>query len=144
MMSLADSLLKDPRLEAVTGDFLSNKNIFTYWTSGSPEQATKNRLKQLKAQLSLEAREKLKGSGAVSDFESRTLERSVSALDGNLRPADSRKELARLKGSLANASGLPALVKVTNPRTGESSLLMAYRENVNQALIDGMEVDYTY
>lgn len=50
---------------------------------GKSAQA-KNKYQQVKGLLSLEGRQKLKGSGAISDFEARTLEQASSALGRNL------------------------------------------------------------
>ncbi len=50
---------------------------------------------------SLENREKLKGSGAISDFESKTLERAGSVLaNPRVSPAAARKALADVRGVL--------------------------------------------
>ena len=63
---------------------------------GADAQLTRNQYEQLKGLLSLENREKLKGSGAISDFESRTLEKAASALGQNLSEAQFRQVLDEL------------------------------------------------
>lgn len=61
---------------------------------GSAAQQTKNDWENLKAMLSLESREKLKGSGAISDFEAKVLERAASlGLGTNLSETQFRERL---------------------------------------------------
>lgn len=103
---------------------------------------TKNQYQQLKGLLALDSREKLKGSGAVSDFESRTLERSASSLGRNLGEDDFKAELNKIKGVFQNAAGLPANVIVTNPANGEQHPTQLSREDINSAIGQGFNVDY--
>lgn len=72
---------------------------------GTRVQKAVNLDDQLKGLLSLENREKLKGSGAISDFESRTLEKAASAIGRNLKDTDYRSELKKLKTELE--TGVP-------------------------------------
>lgn len=60
---------------------------------------------QLKGILALDNREKLKGSGAISDFESKTLERAASSLNQDLSDDDFRKTLENLKNDLVKGTG---------------------------------------
>lgn len=60
----------------------------------------RNQYKQLKGILSLEGRQKLKGSGAISDFEFRVLENAASALGRNLTVSDFQKELKKVSDIL--------------------------------------------
>lgn len=109
---------------------------------GSKAQYVKNQIDQLKGFLSLENRTKLKGSGAISDFESRTLEKAASALGTNLSEKDFARELSKIKGVLGTSAGLNASVLITNPKTGESQLISANRQGINSAITDGMIVEY--
>jgi hypothetical protein len=68
---------------------------------GTEVQLTKNLYDQLKGILSLENRTLLEGSGAISDFEARTLEKAASSLGRNLSDADFISELTKLKTDLA-------------------------------------------
>lgn len=59
-------------------------------------QYTKNMFNQLVGLLSLENRQKLKGSGAISDYESKVLERAATALGTNLNNEDFGRELQNI------------------------------------------------
>lgn len=88
--ALVQSILEDPKLDTVTGI----KGIGTLLPGSA---LVKNRIDQLKSLLSLEGREKLKGSGAISDFEARLLSASASALGRNLSNEDMRTVLMDIK-----------------------------------------------
>lgn len=60
---------------------------------GTQAAMTKNYYDQLKGLLSLENRQKLKGSGAISDFEAKTLDQAASALGRNLSETQFRNIL---------------------------------------------------
>ncbi len=81
---------------------------------GSDYQRTKNIYDQLKGLLSLENRSMLKGSGAISDYEAKTLERAASSLGTNLGNKDFKSELAKLKAELM-AQPAPQGVLTTAP-----------------------------
>lgn len=68
---------------------------------GTHAKRTEAVYNQLKGLLSLDNRSKLKGSGAISDFEARTLERAASSLDRNMSDDDFRKTLKELRDKLA-------------------------------------------
>ena len=138
LLSLTDEILQSPYMGQVFG----LKNPFTYYTPGSNEQIVKNQVQQLKGNLSLENREKLKGSGAVSDFEFKVLSQAASALNKNLSNVDAEKELKKIKGVFQTAAGLPTTVKIKDPSTGKSVTVQATRETINQAIIDGAVVEY--
>lgn len=137
-LQLTKNIIDSPYREQVFG----LKNPLTYWTPGTNEQYVKNQVNQLKSSLSLENRDKLKGSGAVSDFESKTLERASTALAGNLNDTDSLKELNKIKGVFETASGGTAKVKITDPDTGQSAIVNADRAGIEQAIADGADVEY--
>jgi len=67
---------------------------------GTDAQKTKNLYDQVKGMLSLENRNLLKGSGAISDFESKTLEKAASSLGRNLSDKDFKATLQDLKVDL--------------------------------------------
>lgn len=56
----------------------------TAWIPGSEGALALNTYEQLRGLLSLENREKLKGSGAISDFEAKVLDKAASRLGRNL------------------------------------------------------------
>src|SRR3990167_3469511 len=60
----------------------------------------KNIYDQIKGMLSLENRQKLKGSGAISDFEARTLERAASSLGRNQSDEEFMNTLRQLQSDL--------------------------------------------
>ena len=136
-ITLVDSVLNSPYLSQVTG----LKNPFTYWTPGSNEQYVKAQLAQVINSLSLENRQKLKGQGAVSDFEGRMLAKASSSLTPSLSDADAKKELHKIRGIFSTAAGFTATVKMTAPN-GESKVLEADRAGIDQAIIDGLTVEY--
>lgn len=109
---------------------------------GTDAQMVKNQVNQLKANLSLESRQKLKGSGAISDFEARTLERSASALDFNLKDTAAKKEIVQIKGALGSAQGIPQKVNVTDPQSGKMKTFTLDREKINSAVSQGYVVEY--
>lgn len=71
----------------------------------------KNKYEQLKGLLSLENRTMLKGSGAISDFEAKTLQQAASAIGRNLSDKDFINELDKLRVALSSegkTGGAPA------------------------------------
>ena len=71
---------------------------------GGKEQLVKGQIDQLKALLSLENRQKLKGSGAISDREMGILERASSLLNQNLNEQQFKQVLSQLKTELSTGS----------------------------------------
>jgi hypothetical protein len=137
-LSLINDIVASPYVDQVFG----LKNPFTYYTPGSNEQYVKNQVNQLRGNLSLENREKLKGQGAISDFEFKVLGQAASSLAPNLSNDASKRELNKIKGVFQNAAGLPAMVKISDPSTGKNVVVEATRETINQALMDGANVEY--
>jgi hypothetical protein len=91
--------------------------------------------------LSLENRQKLKGQGAVSDFEGKMLAKAASSLTPALSDKDAVKELQKIRGIFSTAAGFTATVKITAPN-GDSQVVEADRNGINQAIIDGLTVEY--
>lgn len=75
----------------------------TAFIPGTAAQKTKNLYDQLKGMLALQNRQQLKGSGAISDFEAKVLERAASSLGRNLSDADFRATLIQLRTDLVKA-----------------------------------------
>lgn len=88
---LAQGLLDDPSLEAITGlvDALTPDV-----RPGSVDAAA--RLKQLLGQLALGERGKMKGQGQISDFEGKLLANAVSAIDRRAGAANVRTHLQEI------------------------------------------------
>jgi hypothetical protein len=137
-IQLTNDILNSPEFNAVFG----LKNPLTYYTPGSAEQYAKSQVDQLISLLSLDSREKLKGSGAISDFESRTLAKSASALTPSLSEADAKKELSKIRGVFTTAAGGAATIRVTDPQTGESRTMQSTRAQIDAAISDGLNVEY--
>lgn len=77
----------------------------TGWIPGSAGAQTKNDFENLKSMLSLEGRQQLKGSGAISDFEAGMLERAASlGLGTNLSEDQFRAKLNQFKQELEAGS----------------------------------------
>lgn len=137
-INLVNTMLNNPNLKGISGfvqGYLGTGKIFG-------NQELKNQYNQLKGILSLENRQKLKGSGAVSDFESRTLEQAASSLGRNLNDADFEKQLKQIRGSIATSHGQTASVKITDPSTGESQSVTSDSAGIAQAIKDGLLVEY--
>ena len=133
-VSLIDEILKNPG--AISGAIQFGSIPFTAGAT------TKNQYTQLKGILALSNRQLLKGSGAVSDYESRTLDKASSDLGRNQSEADFKASLSKVRGVFATAAGLSTNVKIVNPQTGESQVIPSNRAGIDQALKDGMRVEY--
>lgn len=134
-----NTLLNDPQLGKITGLAAYNPlNLIP----GSSVNATKNQLNQLKATISLDARQKLKGQGAISDFEFKVLGDASSALSKNLSLEDTKKELLKIKGIMTTASGQPTTVQVKDPKTGESKTGMLGSKDIQSAISQGYLIEY--
>lgn len=89
---LAQSLINDPALNEITGAVEGRRDTFVQ----SANVDALRRYNQLVNMLSLEGRQKLKGQGAVSDFEGRMLASASSALDRAAGPEAVRRHLAAI------------------------------------------------
>jgi len=95
MVSLVDEVLgRDTK--PVTGLMRIRSGI-----PGTEAKYTSKLAEQIKSRLSVSAREKMKGSGAISDFEAQLLSDSVSALDKTLSDEAFRAELNKIKSVLS-------------------------------------------
>lgn len=97
---------------------------------------------QLKGILALNSREKLKGSGAISDFEFRVLGDASTALGRELSDDEFRRQLSKIKGVMSTASGLKADVMVKNPQTGEIATGQLGRNEIDEAIKSGFIIEY--
>jgi hypothetical protein len=97
---------------------------------GSAAQQTQNYYDQLKSMLSLEGRTALKGSGQISDFEAKMLEKAASAgLGQNLSEEQARIILEQLKNDLSGGSsdsyGSGQTIRVKENATGQTGSISA-------------------
>lgn len=136
--NLVNEIIDNPNLSAVTG--------LTRFTTGllPSNSLVKNKVNQLNGILSLENRQKLKGSGSVSDFEAKILSQAASALGTNLATEDYIKEAKKVQAVFANAAGMSVPVKITDDNTGEFQIVQADRAGINSAIEDGMTVEYSF
>lgn len=134
-LSLANEILSNS--DAISG-FLGGTGTLPF----TEARSTALKFDQLKGILSLENRKLLKGSGQISDFEARTLEKAATSLDRSLSEADFAAELKRVKGAFATSAGLEADVKITNPDTGEEKIGKLGREGINSAISQGFTIEY--
>lgn len=115
-INLVNSLLGG-NFKSITGNALFGQNPLRFFGANAKEI---NEFNTLKAQLALGARSLLKGSGAISDYESRILNQSTSILGRNLKDADFEQALKDIRGVLKTNSGQTTEVIVTDPKTGQS------------------------
>lgn len=97
-IDLVDELLNSPSLKTISGNIQWR---LPWALLGSDAQLALNQYEQLRNSLSLDSREKLKGTGAISDFESKMLASAASALGRNLSDADFQKELQKIRDVFA-------------------------------------------
>jgi hypothetical protein len=109
---------------------------------GTEAQTVKANIDQLLGLLSLENRQKLKGSGAISDYESKILQQSASSLNRSMPEADFVNELKRVGGVLKSAAGQPVTVTITNPKNGVSFTNQATRKQIEDAAAGGYIIIY--
>ncbi len=143
-VSLIDNIISNPYLKNVTGIKTPGAWFGGFFGNmyGSNVIPVVNQLKQVKAILSLDNRSKLKGSGAISDFESKTLENAASAFSTGLSNEAAVKELKKIRGAMSTAAGLPATVELKDPKTGQVQTVQATRSGIDQAITDGLLVEY--
>ncbi len=91
-LSVVNELLNNSKLSKISG--VPGLSAFI---PGTGAQLAKNQYNQLKGILSLENREKLKVSGAISDFEFKVLSEAATALGRNLSDADFKKQLEKVR-----------------------------------------------
>lgn len=97
----------------------------TGWIPGSSGAQTKNDFENLKAMLSLEGRQQLKGSGAISDFEAGILEKAAAmGLGTNLSEDQFRAKLGQLKQELeAGGQNGGVTMNVRQKSTGQTGTI---------------------
>lgn len=137
-VNLINQLIQSDKLGSITGLFKGTLRIGNI----TGNQEVRNQFNQLKGILSLENRQKLKGSGAISDFEARTLERAASSLGRNLKESDMRKQLIQVRGAILTSHGETAKVRMTDPSTGETQTGLSDSFGIASAIQSGYQVEY--
>lgn len=133
-----------PNLLTARGPFAAS-SLF----SSNSNAGVRAKIDQLRSILALEARDKLKGSGAVSDYESRILNNSTAALgnrgwfaETKVGEAEFAQELNKLRGVLTVMNGGTAKVQMQSPTGEVSPILEVNREAINKAAQDGFTILY--
>lgn len=91
-LTLLDDLIANPKLGRISGPVQQ----FAGGVFGKAALA-KNQYNQIKGILSLDNRQKLKGSGAISDFEFKVLSDAATALGRNLSDTDFSNQLVKIR-----------------------------------------------
>lgn len=123
-LEAVNALLKNPNIQRISGYLQGKLGLGDFLPSA---QLALNQFNQIKGILSLENREKLKGSGAISDFEFKVLSEAASALDRNLSDSEFKSQLQKIRDVFAGkyAQTIPVgqansgnITKVTNDPAG--------------------------
>lgn len=138
-INLINSLLGNTALSDITGTIEQFRPTLLLGAKGN---LAKNQYDQVKGMLSLENRSKLKGQGAVSDFEGRVLESAASSLGRNLSNSDFIKQLKQIRGSIATSHGLTADVLITDPVSKQSQVVNSDSARIAKAVQDGLIIEY--
>lgn len=102
----------------------------------TPAQALKKQVKQVKSLVDLNARQKLKGQGTITDKEMLILEQAATALDKYSSDEATLRELRKIRGVFAMAGGLKASV-IINGKKGALS-----RADYEDAIRQGYKVTF--
>lgn len=144
-IGLVSSILSSPDLGQVSG--VSRLGIGARIASSA---AIRSQLSQLKALTSLAERDKLKGTGPISDFEGKMLADSANALnfaigdDGRVAmpDADVEQNLKNIRGAMQLKAGLPTQAVVTDPETGESIQATLTSKDAQDLYLQGLLIDF--
>lgn len=132
-----ENLIADPAFSSAYGlSNIAKRNI-----PGNPAYVVAQNHENLMSVLALAARGKLKGQGAVSDFEGRLLRRAQTSLTLNMNPQQATFELQQVAGAIRTSSGLTAIVRITAPN-GQSKVGEADQQMINEAVASGYRVQY--
>lgn len=145
-ISLINSIINNADLSTVSGTSRLGISARLAGTAG-----VRSQLAQLEALTSLENRSKLKGSGAISDFEAGMLSNAANALnfaiqdDGRISMSDEEavQNLKNIRGILMLKAGETVNMIVTDPATNESrQFLNQSRQDVDEASLSGFIIDF--
>ncbi len=131
------NILADPNIDSVFG----LTNMIGRSIPGTPAYTLSSQVNNVIQQAALAERGKLKGQGAVSDFEGKMLKEAVTALKLNQNPEDAKKALVKLRGAVTTSSGGSASVVITN-KEGVSKPGLADQKTIMDAINSGYRVEY--
>lgn len=132
-----NAMLANPSLENISGPM----GQFTGGLFGQAKTA-KTEYAQIIGALQLAKAGAVKGQGQISDYERKILKEAAAAIDRGMSDEEFRKALVKLRGVLMTSSGLEALVKITDPATGEFDTQQLNTEEINKFIMDGALVEY--
>lgn len=148
-VALLNTLLSPTtNLNAIAGGRIGNFLTGSWRNTNAQARA---QVAQLKAMTSMDEREKLRGSGSVSNFEQQMLSDSANAInhaiqeDGSVRMNQDtfKQELKNLRGVAVLKAGVPsASVTVTDPGTGERVTGEIGRQELEDLHLQGYLIDF--
>ncbi len=136
-MSIVNDLLANPNLDSIFG-YIQGR-----FSGILPEksQFALNQYDQLKAQLALGARGLLKGSGAISDYESKVLSDSTAALARRTISEESAKEaLRKIRGVIKTNIGQTTEVEVIGAKESFKAFLSG--KEIFDLISEGNRIEY--
>lgn len=139
-INLINNLLSNPGVNKISGIIQGGLRLGNL--GGADAQLARNQYNQVKGLLSLENRSKLKGQGAVSDFEGKMLESAASSLGRNLSDEEFVRQLKQVRGAIATSHGQYAEVLIIDPKTKQSQIISSNSQGIAQAIRDGLRVEY--
>lgn len=107
----------------------------------TPNYQVLSQYKQLKGMLSLEKRALLKGSGAISDYEAKVLDKAASSLSRGQSEKEFKKTLLEVRGIFETAAGQETKVQVISPN-GQTKTGFLDRNMITSALSQGYKIEY--
>lgn len=131
------NILSDPNFDQAFGP----KALITTMVPGTPQYTIAAQIQQIKDQISLTAREKLKGQGQISNYEGLMLANAQTALRIGMNPTDARQELINVKGILTTAAGGETKVLVSDGKGG-TQVVLANGQTITEMRADGLSVNY--
>lgn len=139
-LELVDEILNNENLDKIVGNIQGRLPWMVLWWD---VQYLLNQFNQIKNLITLDARQKLKGSGAISDFESKLLASSSSALWRNLDETAVRKELQKIKDAFSGKYkyytwDINQYIAEQNATTGQSGTVDGEATVTNTNLIDSL------
>lgn len=109
---------------------------------GLTNQKTINQYNQLQGLLKLGVRSLIKGTGSISDYESKILGEAASALGRNLSNAAFEQELRKIRGVLQTNNGGETQVVVRDKNGKVLGQGMLTGQDIYEAVNDGATVEY--
>lgn len=135
-LGLINGLLSGDRYKAISGALQTGSIPFL------GDRAAVNEYNQLKAQLALGARSLIKGTGAISDYESKTLNEAASALSRLTNEGEMKKALQKIRGVIQtnNGGSTNVIIKDSSGKVlGQGDL---NSQDIYEAVKDGNTIEY--